>query len=314
MDLVAACRALVAVSARGSFTAGAAQAGVPQPVASRRIAALEQHLGARLLDRSTRAVAPTAFGRDVLPAARRLIEAADALLQQAGSARVRPLGLAVPDTCPQEELVRLVAEAFEQRITLRLHRAGPAERAELAQSRQVRVAVVAAPADEATWQVPLGLASGAAAPPAKIHLDTLREGRLTGAERRRRVWLQPEDDVPHVRDRLLALGDAAGLQPVQVAVADSVVTAAAQVLTSEDLLLCSRRQARDLHLPWSALGEGGLRRGYRLAGAEHEDLARVASLLGTGLGACLGATGQEPPRSAPAGAGAGAGTGATVDR
>ena len=262
---------------------------MPQPVASRRIAALEQHLGARLLDRSTRAVAPTAFGRDVLPAARRLVEAADALLQQAGSARLRPLGLAVPDTCPQESLVRLVADAFEQQVTLHLHPAGPAQRAEMGRTRDVRVAVVAVPADEATWQVPLGVASGAAVPPARIHLDALREGRLDGGGRLRRVWLQPEDDVPHVRDRLIALGNATGLQPTQIAVAGSVVAAAARVLTSEDLVVCSAEQARDLHLPWSGIGEGELLRGYRLTGAEHEDVSRVASLLGDSIGACLGA-------------------------
>ena len=299
MDLVAACRALVAVSARGSFTVGAAEAGVPQPVASRRVAALERHLGARLLDRSTRAVVPTAFGRDVLPAARRLVEAADALLQQAASATLRPLALAVPETCPQEDLVRLVAEALEQQLTLHLHRAGPGERVQLAQARDVRVAVVAVPADEATWQVPLGLASGAPGPPGALHLDTLRAGRLSGRGRPRRVWLQPEDDVPQVRDRLVALGDAAGLQPAQVAVAGSVVTAAAQVLTSQDLLLCSAQQARDLHLPWSRLGEGDLRRGYRLTGAEHDDVSRVAALLGAGIAACLGAVDDRPgPRGA----------------
>ena len=267
---------------------------MPQPVASRRIAALEQHLGGQLLDRSTRAVAPTAFGRDVLPMARRLVEVADALLQQAGSAWLRPLGLAVPDTCSQENLVRLVAEAYEQQLTLHLHSTGPDERAQMAQTRDVRVAVVATPADEAVWQVPLGLASGAPAAAEALYLDTLRMGRLDGDRPARRVWLQPEDDVPHVRDRLTALGDAVGLQPSQIVVAGSVVAAAARVLTSQDLLLCSPEQARELHLPWARLGETNLHRGYRLAGAEPEDVSRVGALLGAGIGTCLGAVATGP--------------------
>ncbi len=266
---------------------------MPQPVASRRIAALEDLLGARLLDRSTRAVVPTTFGRDVLPGARRLVEVADALLRQAGSARTRPLGLALPRTCAQETLVRLVAEARELDLTLQLHHREPDERAQLVLTRDVRVAVVAVPADGATWRVPLGVASGGPAPSDVLHLDTLRAGRWEEDEPVRRVWLQPEDDVPHVRDRVIALGNAVGLQPAQVAVADSVVTAAAQVLTSRDLLLCSAQQARELHLPWARLGGGGLHRGYRLSGGDHEDVSRVAALLGSGIAACLGAVGGE---------------------
>ena len=48
MDLVGGCRAFVSVSELGSFTRGSAAAGIAQPVASRRISALERHLGERL--------------------------------------------------------------------------------------------------------------------------------------------------------------------------------------------------------------------------------------------------------------------------
>ncbi|AUH44395.1 hypothetical protein CXR04_33090 [Streptomyces sp. CMB-StM0423] len=47
MDLVGACRAFVSVGTRESFTVGAAAAGLSQPVVSRRIAALENHLRQR---------------------------------------------------------------------------------------------------------------------------------------------------------------------------------------------------------------------------------------------------------------------------
>jgi phytoene dehydrogenase-like protein len=66
MDLLGACTAFVHVSDRGSFTHGAAAARIPQPVASRRIAALEKHLGAPLFDRTTRSPTLTQFGHAVL--------------------------------------------------------------------------------------------------------------------------------------------------------------------------------------------------------------------------------------------------------
>src|SRR5690349_18482756 len=72
-DLLSACEAFVSVAEHESFTAGAVGAGVTQSVASRRIAALEAHLGGRLFERSSRRVALTAFGRSVLPGATRLV-------------------------------------------------------------------------------------------------------------------------------------------------------------------------------------------------------------------------------------------------
>ncbi|MDF9717839.1 LysR family transcriptional regulator, partial [Nocardioides sp. ChNu-99] len=85
MDLVAACRLLVAVGERGSVTEAAAAAGVAQSVASRRVAALEQRLDVVLLDRSARRARLTGAGRHLLPAARRVVVAAEEL--EAAAAR-----------------------------------------------------------------------------------------------------------------------------------------------------------------------------------------------------------------------------------
>jgi DNA-binding transcriptional LysR family regulator len=71
VDLIGCCRAFVSVTETGSFTAGAAAAHIPQPVASRRVAALERHLGERLFDRSAYRVRLTPFGRDMLLSAKR---------------------------------------------------------------------------------------------------------------------------------------------------------------------------------------------------------------------------------------------------
>lgn len=286
MDLVGGCRAFVSVSEAGSFTAGAAVARIPQPVASRRIAALERHFGERLFDRSTRRARLTPFGRDVLPSAKRLVQLADTLEHDVRHARLRPVRVAVPDTCGVRELAGLAAEARALEVHLEFRAAPPGERAELVRTQEVRAALVAVPADEGAWSVPLGLA-GVAAPKARVvHLETLRAGRSGGP--RRRVWIQPEDDVPHVRDPLLRTRDAVGLPPAQVEVAGSLTAAAAAVFGSADLLLCSRAQAAELGLHWRPVGEVPLARGFAVAAALGEDAGRLHGLA-TAVGRCLGA-------------------------
>jgi DNA-binding transcriptional LysR family regulator len=63
MDHLASLRMFVRVVERGSFTAAAADQGVPRSTATEAIRGLEQRLGARLLDRTTRHVAPTPDGQ-----------------------------------------------------------------------------------------------------------------------------------------------------------------------------------------------------------------------------------------------------------
>ncbi|MDT0342425.1 LysR family transcriptional regulator [Streptomyces litchfieldiae] len=293
MDLVGACRAFVNVSERGSFTVGAAAARMAQSVASRRVAALERHLGERLLERTSRPASLTPFGRDMLPLARQLVELADQLEHEAEAARQRPLRLAVPATCPTGALARLIAEAQAHGIRLDPRPVEPAERAELVRSQQIRAALLALPPAEAAWTVPLGLAVADHPGAGPIYLDTLRPGRADRDQRPRRVWLQPEDDVPHVRDRLTRLRDAVGLRPAQLAVAPGPAAAAADVLSHGDALLCSPAQARPLGLHWRPVGElaTGLARGYALASADaaDPDAARLRERCADAIARCLGA-------------------------
>jgi DNA-binding transcriptional LysR family regulator len=289
VDVVEACKAFVAVSGHGSFTVGAVAARIPQSVASRRIAALEKHFGARLFTRTSRSVALTPFGREMLPSARRLVDLAEAMEHDAERAKLRPFRLAVPGVCAPRLLARLVSDARRHDLNLDLVPAGPGERVELVRTLEVRAALVAVPPDEGTWRVPLGLA-GRADPGAAsaVYVETLRAGRAERTTRRRRVWLQPEDDVPHVRDRITRLRDAVGLQPAQVAVAASLVAAAADVLDSTDLLLCAPHQADDLGLHWRPIGELDLARGYDVTAGLREDARRVRDLPPVAIGRCLG--------------------------
>jgi DNA-binding transcriptional LysR family regulator len=72
-------RALVAVVDAGTFTEAAAHLGVSQAAVSRAVAALEAALGARLLQRTTRHVALTTTGTQVLARARSILDEVAAL-------------------------------------------------------------------------------------------------------------------------------------------------------------------------------------------------------------------------------------------
>jgi DNA-binding transcriptional LysR family regulator len=78
---------LVLVGRRGSLTAAAAEAGVSQPSASKRMSALERRLGVRLLDRSRRGSALTAAGQLVSGWAQRVLDEMDVLVDGAAALR-----------------------------------------------------------------------------------------------------------------------------------------------------------------------------------------------------------------------------------
>ncbi|MGA9470562.1 MAG: LysR family transcriptional regulator, partial [Candidatus Macondimonas sp.] len=72
MDLNALV-AFVAVASEGSFSRAAANLYLTQPAISKRIAALEQDLGAPVFDRIGRGIALTEAGRALLPRARDIL-------------------------------------------------------------------------------------------------------------------------------------------------------------------------------------------------------------------------------------------------
>ena len=77
MDRLAAMEAFVRVIEAGSFSGAAKQLHVGQPAVSKTIAQLEDHLGVRLLLRSTHGLTPTEAGRNFYERAKRTIEEAE---------------------------------------------------------------------------------------------------------------------------------------------------------------------------------------------------------------------------------------------
>ena len=84
--------ALAAVAEERSFTRAAARLNVSQSALSHTIKALEQRLGLRLLTRTTRSVAPTLEGEDLLATLNPCFEKIEARLQALNDTRDRPTG------------------------------------------------------------------------------------------------------------------------------------------------------------------------------------------------------------------------------
>ena len=86
-------RLFVAAAEQGSLAAAARQAGISPSLASRRIAALEKAVGARLLLRTTRSLAPTELGEVLLRWSRGTVADWSALLDEIGARQGRAAGL-----------------------------------------------------------------------------------------------------------------------------------------------------------------------------------------------------------------------------
>ena len=74
MDQLLAMRVFARVAERGSFSAAADELSLSRPAASAHVAALEKHLGVRLLYRTTRKVTLTAEGAEFLGRCRRILD------------------------------------------------------------------------------------------------------------------------------------------------------------------------------------------------------------------------------------------------
>jgi DNA-binding transcriptional LysR family regulator len=85
--------AFVTVAERRSFAKAAVQLGISRSRLSETVRALEEGLGVRLLNRTTRSVAPTAAGERLLARIRPLLDDFDAALDSINAFRDKPTGL-----------------------------------------------------------------------------------------------------------------------------------------------------------------------------------------------------------------------------
>ncbi|QJP14305.1 LysR family transcriptional regulator [Starkeya sp. ORNL1] len=81
MDLAIALRAFVRTVERGSVTGAARDLAVSQPAVTKHLRNLERHVGARLLERSSRIVRPTPQGQALYEASRSALASIDSALE-----------------------------------------------------------------------------------------------------------------------------------------------------------------------------------------------------------------------------------------
>ena len=79
---IAEMSAFVAIAERGSFAKAAAQLGVSRSSLSESLRAMEERLGVRLINRTTRSVALTEAGERLLAQLRPLLDNFDAALNR----------------------------------------------------------------------------------------------------------------------------------------------------------------------------------------------------------------------------------------
>ena len=93
MDQLLAMRVFSRVAERGSFAQAADELDVSRAAASGHVAALEKHLGVRLLNRTTRRVSLTAEGADYLRRCRRILDEVQDAEETLRGSRSKPQGL-----------------------------------------------------------------------------------------------------------------------------------------------------------------------------------------------------------------------------
>lgn len=110
---VAELNAFVAVAERASFARAAVQLGVSRSALSETIRALEEKLGVRLLNRTTRSVATTEVGERLLTSLRPALEGLDDALESISEFREKPAGhlrLTVPRPAAKVLIEPILAE------------------------------------------------------------------------------------------------------------------------------------------------------------------------------------------------------------
>lgn len=117
MDRLQAMKTFVHVVDEGGFTAAARKLGVDQALVTRQVAALEQHLGIKLLERTTRKVRLTEAGDTYLVRCRDILMAvgeAEAEISRAHHEMAGRVRLALPTVFNMEYSVQQLAELHDE--------------------------------------------------------------------------------------------------------------------------------------------------------------------------------------------------------
>ncbi|WP_144150253.1 LysR family transcriptional regulator [Paraburkholderia sp. BCC1885] len=117
MDRLDAIRLFVRLVECGSFSAVGREEGIGQPAVSKQIGALERHLGAQLVLRTSRQVVITEAGQTFYESAKQLVDDVDALESSVGARQQSPRGVVRINTAPAHGrlcITPLLPEFFRQ--------------------------------------------------------------------------------------------------------------------------------------------------------------------------------------------------------
>ena len=117
MDILTAMRSYAAVVSAGSFTAAAERLGISKALASKYVGQLENHLGVRLLNRTTRRLSTTEAGRAYFERCLQLLDEFDELEAAIRDQQASPRGkllVAAPVTFGESYLTPMVADYLQQ--------------------------------------------------------------------------------------------------------------------------------------------------------------------------------------------------------
>lgn len=113
MDRLTSLRIFREIVETGSFSGAAERLGVSAPMASKHIAQLETQTGARLLNRSSRHLSPTAAGELYYAQCRQaldILDAADAEVQRDAATPRGQLKITAPNWCANPRFARALAD------------------------------------------------------------------------------------------------------------------------------------------------------------------------------------------------------------
>ncbi len=132
MDRLTTMRVFCRVVDSGSFAAAARESNLSPAAVTRLVADLEDHLGARLLTRTTRRLALTDIGEAYLERARQIladVEEAEALASSATSEPRGHLRVLLPPSFAVHQLAKHLPRfrAMYPQVTVELHSPGPVE-------------------------------------------------------------------------------------------------------------------------------------------------------------------------------------------
>lgn len=302
MDLLAHLEAYVAVAEQGSFSKAADTLFLAQPVLSRRIKVLEQHLGGELFDRSRRQITSTDLGVQLLPYAKDVLSRIDHLRQVARTALASAAHtVGVPPDSDPAALARVIRAGTERGVTISVRELSAAERESGLADGSLAFALLRVAPETASHRVPLGL--GTAGSPARrpVHLDSLRPRRGSG-EDPPPILVTGEDDVGFAAERFDKAAARAGLASGRVRRGEAAATAVAETLAGHGMLLCTESFAVRHGLSWAPLADPALHRGYEPATGRRvaaDVVEWLAPLVAGAAGATDPSRGQDVPDDCP---------------